>query len=223
MLAPCSMLVTFLLIYDAKAWCLPLEEKQAEDCLWPAPAGGWGTSHTRPGRCRDARPPASWRAQQRGMRVAPWHSYNHTVCRCGQTHPQMAHDERPTIPGTCLSDPQPLWFVFLPEDGLGNSKEPWLGEAPCPGGEVCHSASLPTFPPFWKIPVTVIRLCKDVRKMLGNYSWVTTASEKICIYVVLIICPCFTNLFNSHTFFFETATMLPSFSLILRGTDAQRG
>lgn len=81
----------------------------------------------------------------------------------------------------------------LPEDGLGNSKEPWLGEAPCPGGEVCHSASLPIFPPFWKIPVTIIRLCKDMRKMLGNYSWVTMASEKICIYVVLIICPCFTN------------------------------
>ena len=47
----------FFLIYDARAWCLPLEEKQAEDCPWPAPAGGWGTSHTRPGRRRDARPP----------------------------------------------------------------------------------------------------------------------------------------------------------------------
>lgn len=99
-------------------------------------------------------------------------------------HLQTAHDGQPPTSGACLSDPQPLWFVPLQEDGLGSAREPWLLHEAWVLEEksvtlLCGPFSILS----QKFPVTVILLSKDMTKILGNYSEVIITNEKKCIYL----------------------------------------
>lgn len=197
MLSPCSTLLTcfpfMMLGLGVRHWT---KNKQKTVCDVPLQGAEGPLTLCLAGVGMPGRP-TSGRAQQSGVRASLWHSYNHSLCTCGQIHPQMVHDEWPTASGASLLDSQPLCFVPYKEMALWVARDHgWLMLRVLEEKSVtllcCPFSFLSE-----KIPVTVIFLNKEMMNMSGNYSRGIIANEKICIYVVLIICLCFTNLNHS--------------------------